>query len=484
MGADRADGSDVSESGRTVGVSVERTAAAQGPRIEDYTRVYQEHHARLVGYARSLTGNSWLAEDLVAEAYFRVWRRLSAGHRVDDPSAYLATTIRNLAATVGREPRELPQQPDEAWRWADGTSAAATADPQQRVAYVDLLAEVMKQLPDRWAEALWLAEVEDLPLAAVGERMGSNPNATAVLLHRAREGMRQAFLRSQPGTPADAACAQHWERMPAYVRGVAGPRSVAVLDAHTAHCSDCRDRLAGLELANRRLPLLLGPALLALAGTGALRFLLPALGGTATAATAATAATKAVGTAGRGSSGVSGPVGIGVAAACAVAAAAAIALAASGSGSSPPATHRAIPPASQPPATSLPQTAQPISRAVPTSSSPKASAKPSTSSAPRAVVAPPASTPPASQSPAAIPAPTLTPTQAIAQAPSTPVTTPATTSTPTPAESPSPSPAVTLTPTASPSLSATPSQSPTPSPSPTCLHFRDLVIVCLTDADR
>lgn len=460
-----------------MGVSVERTTAAQDPRIAEYTRVYQEHHARLVGYARSLTGNSWLAEDLVAEAHFRVWRRISAGHRVDDPAAYLATTIRNLAATVGRAPREVPQQPDEAWRWADGTSAAATADPQQHVAYVEMLAEVMKQLPDRWAEALWLAEVEDLPVAKVGERMGSNANATAVLLHRAREGMRQAFLRSQPGAPADPACAQHWERMPAYVRGAAGPRSAATLTAHTTSCSDCRNRLAGLELANQRLPLLLGPALLVLAGTGALRFLLPMLGGTATATAAGATGAKAAGaagvkgaaSAGRGSSGVTGPVGVSVAAACVIAAVAAIAFAVTGSDSPAPA-HRAQPASQAPTPPSLPQTAQPVSRAVPTSSSPQA--KPSKTSPPPVVIAPITSPPAASP----------TPTQVIAQVPSTPPTHFVTTSPPPPVWSPSPSPSATPTPTPtpSPSLSPSPSQSPTPSPEPTCIHFSGLVVICLT----
>ena len=43
-----------------------------------YTRLYESEYPRLVGYARTLTGNPWMAGDLVAEAHFRVWRRLSA----------------------------------------------------------------------------------------------------------------------------------------------------------------------------------------------------------------------------------------------------------------------------------------------------------------------------------------------------------------------------------------------------------------------
>lgn len=54
-----------------------------------YARVYEEQQPRLVAYARSLTRNAWTAEDLVAEAHFRVWRRLSAGHEIDNVPAYL-----------------------------------------------------------------------------------------------------------------------------------------------------------------------------------------------------------------------------------------------------------------------------------------------------------------------------------------------------------------------------------------------------------
>ncbi|MFF8644157.1 sigma factor [Streptomyces sp. NPDC015345] len=50
------------------------------PVTAEYTRIFEEQRSRLVAYARSLTGDAWVADDLVAEARFRMWRRLSAGH--------------------------------------------------------------------------------------------------------------------------------------------------------------------------------------------------------------------------------------------------------------------------------------------------------------------------------------------------------------------------------------------------------------------
>ncbi|MEU0943773.1 sigma-70 family RNA polymerase sigma factor [Streptomyces canus] len=224
-----------------------------------YGRIYEQEQPRLVAYARSLTRNTWAAEDLVAEAHFRVWRRLSAGHEIDNIPAYLMTTVRHLASSVAsgathETPRD-PQVPEQA-------SAGHAADPAEQVSATDLLVRVLGELPERWVRALWLADAEGQPLETVGRQIGAKQGATAVLLHRAREGMRQAFLRSQTEAPDDPACEVHWVRMPSYVRGNATPRQSERLLAHVDACDGCRGRLAVLIRANNRLPALVGPALL------------------------------------------------------------------------------------------------------------------------------------------------------------------------------------------------------------------------------
>ncbi|MFE9442868.1 sigma-70 family RNA polymerase sigma factor [Streptomyces sp. NPDC006602] len=246
-----------------------------------YARLYEEQQPRLVAYARSLTKNSWTAEDLVAEAHFRVWRRLSAGHEIDNVPAYLMTTVRHLASAAGSAVRETPRDPQVPEQAQRGVPRDDPVDPAEQVSSVDLLVRVLGQLPERWVKALWLAEAEGQPLAAVGAQIGSNQGATAVLLHRAREGMRQAFLQVQTGAPDDPACQVHWARMPAYVRGTATSRQSERLLGHVDTCDDCRGRLAVLIHANNRLPALVGPALLVFVLGGAGKFLLPFAAGSA-----------------------------------------------------------------------------------------------------------------------------------------------------------------------------------------------------------
>lgn len=230
-----------------------------------YARIYEEQQPRLVAYARSLTRNAWVAEDLVAEAHFRVWRRLAEGHEIDNVSAYLTTTVRHLAYAANGAARETPRDPYDDEQAESGRHGE---DPAEHVSSVDLLVRVLAQLPERWVKALWLAEAEGQPLAQIGPQLGTKEGATAVLLHRAREGMRQAFLRTQTGAPEDPACQVHWSRMPAYVRGAATERQSDRLLGHVDACEDCRTRLAALMSANDRLPALVGPALLVFAVGG------------------------------------------------------------------------------------------------------------------------------------------------------------------------------------------------------------------------
>ncbi|MEU1178582.1 sigma-70 family RNA polymerase sigma factor [Streptomyces sp. NPDC005820] len=260
---------------------------AQASSTAAYARIYEEQQPRLVAYARSLTRNAWTAEDLVAEAHFRVWRRLAEGHEIENVPAYLRTTVRHLAIASGTAVRETPRDPQADERAERAEPGGHEGDPAEQVSQVDLVVRVLGQLPERWVKALWLAEAEGQPLAAIGPQLGTKEGATAVLLHRAREGMRQAFLRTQTGAPEDPACQVHWARMPAYVRGAATPRQGERLLGHVDACDDCRARLAALMRANDRLPAIVAPALLlfALGGTG--KFLMAFTAGSAGAAAAA-----------------------------------------------------------------------------------------------------------------------------------------------------------------------------------------------------
>ncbi|MFF9478787.1 sigma factor [Streptomyces sp. NPDC014733] len=437
--------------------------------VDVYTELYAQEHPRLVGYARSLIANAWLAEDVVAEAHFRVWRRINGGHHIDNVPAYLRTTIRHLASSAGSDAaREVPRDPEDGQAWPETVTvggATPPEDPAQRVAYVDQLARVLDQLPHRWVKALWLAEAEGQPLEAVGKAIGAGKGATAVLLHRAREGMRQAFLRGLPGSPEADACGTHWERMPAYLRGEATARQADGIATHLPDCADCRDRLALLTRANHRLPALTGPALLVFLAGGSAKFLLPLLGAGAGAGAAAAASgtTPAPGSVLgalrrllRIRSGPAAATAAGVAVVAVAGAAMAAGYVLTDDTPAPKARSQAAAAAPRTPAAPASSDAPPHSPQAPSPAPPAVPPAPGTPAAPSPS---PSQSPSASASQSPSASPTTAPPTPGPTAPSGTPTTPG--PTPTPTTSPSPSPTPTPTPT------ETPTPTPTPTPSPT-----------------
>lgn len=230
-------------------------------RATAFAELYRARNRQLVAYATSLTGDALAAEDLVAQAQFRVWRQLRAGDGIENLPAHLTTTLRNLAAGLERTQQDLDAATADA---AAGRGPGAGAqDPEQHARQVALLARRIKQLPDRWIGALWHADAENLPMPAIGARIGADESAAALIVARARGQLNETFLRSQPGTAPSEACAAHWELMPSIVHGTAAARGAWQFGRHAKGCRDCGARLALLTEADSRFPLLLGPALLA-----------------------------------------------------------------------------------------------------------------------------------------------------------------------------------------------------------------------------
>src|SRR5688572_20697376 len=65
-------------------------------------RAYRRHGAALARYARALTRDSAVAEDVVQDAFTRLTVELQAGRAPDNVSAWLHRVVANLVASRGR----------------------------------------------------------------------------------------------------------------------------------------------------------------------------------------------------------------------------------------------------------------------------------------------------------------------------------------------------------------------------------------------
>jgi RNA polymerase sigma factor (sigma-70 family) len=235
--------------------------------LEAYGTLYERHVEAANALARQISRSSSDADDLVADAFARVLTAIGNGNGPTESfRPYLLTAVRRRAydRTTRASHEELVEDPGTDATFAEMVHELEAEDQvDQALATTAFLA-----LPERWQAVLWHTEVEESSPAEVGELLGINANATSVLAHRAREGLRQAYLQAHlaendPGQECDETI----HKLGAFVRGGLAKRAVAKVEFHLHECAKCqhlKDELADLNTTLRRTvaPAILGPAVL------------------------------------------------------------------------------------------------------------------------------------------------------------------------------------------------------------------------------
>jgi RNA polymerase sigma factor (sigma-70 family) len=249
---------------------MERT---RGGDADAFGHLWRRHHRAALTVARNLT-SSLEADDLVQEAYTRIYQSIVAGGGPTGSfRAYLFTSIRHIAAEWGRSRRESARE-----QIGDIEDPATGDDADDAALDRSLTHRAFSSLPRRWQEVLWYSEVEQLKPAEIAPILDMKPTAVAQLTFRAREGLREAWIQAHLREIADGSqCQWTMERLGAYCRGNIGRRDRGKVDMHLAGCGRCTVVATEAEEVSGRLALVLLP--LALGATGAAGYLAGLHGG-------------------------------------------------------------------------------------------------------------------------------------------------------------------------------------------------------------
>nr|WSW42589.1 sigma-70 family RNA polymerase sigma factor [Streptomyces sp. NBC_01001] len=208
--------------------------------------LYRRHSAAAFACARRCCRAPQDAEDLVSEAFIRTLQavRSGAGPR-DHWRPYLLSVVRHTAIEWRDGAGRTLLTPDvEAWcsPGPDGD------DPQRRLLDSEdrrLVARSFQALPERWKAVLWHTLVEDDCPHHVPLLLGITPSAVTSLAFRAREGLREAYLRAHLDTATDERCRHYGSVLGAVIRRRGAPRGRG-LARHLAACRSCSRAYAEL----------------------------------------------------------------------------------------------------------------------------------------------------------------------------------------------------------------------------------------------
>ena len=144
----------------------------------------------LLAYARRLTGDFAVAEDLVQDAFMKLHTQF---HQVRTPQPWLYRTVHNLAVDHQRRASRIVLVDD---RTGDDMAANDTADsqpmPDEQIARwegIGLVRLVLETLDARSRELIALRFHEDLSYQEIADRTGLTVGNVGYILHHALKAM-------------------------------------------------------------------------------------------------------------------------------------------------------------------------------------------------------------------------------------------------------------------------------------------------------
>jgi RNA polymerase sigma-70 factor, ECF subfamily len=181
------------------------------PLLPTPEQVFKEHAPRIYRLALRMMGSEADAEDVTSEVLLQVVRKLHTFRGESSLATWLHRVTANAALALRRQracQKERPLAGAAEQALADGPRAGRPVPPSSPDQKAEgrelgrLIEEAVADLPPCYREVFVLSDVDGLPNAEIGRRLGLSLPAVKSRLHRARLMMRHSLARhfEEPAT--------------------------------------------------------------------------------------------------------------------------------------------------------------------------------------------------------------------------------------------------------------------------------------------
>lgn len=159
----------------------------------EFKRLFLPCQSKLYRIAFALLGNSQDAEDIVQDAYLKLWNRRNELQIDTSPEGYCVILVKNLCMDFLRKSQNRTEN------LADRPQETPTADDLQTQlenhSDTEVLKQLIRQLPETQKRVLWLRDVNDCSFEEIGQATGLNPVNIRATLSKARKKIREQFKK-------------------------------------------------------------------------------------------------------------------------------------------------------------------------------------------------------------------------------------------------------------------------------------------------
>lgn len=159
--------------------------------IKTFEHVFRLYYSSLSFYAFSITGSSEVAEEIVQELFYKLWKERENLNILRSLKSYLYGAVRNQALQYCEhiDVRERHRQ-----YILSGQSDAATDTPQQQLEYKELkelIDRTLQQLPDRRRRIFKMHRFDGLKYKEIAERLSLSVKTIEAEMTKAYQVLRK-----------------------------------------------------------------------------------------------------------------------------------------------------------------------------------------------------------------------------------------------------------------------------------------------------
>ncbi|WP_293734677.1 RNA polymerase sigma factor [uncultured Parabacteroides sp.] len=160
--------------------------------VESFKRLFLPLHPKLFRIAYALVENKSNAEDILQDAYYKLWSRREELTDVQNPEAFCVTLVKNLCIDFLRSPR-VGRHNEEV---TEVVAFSPDSSPDEKLEMKDKVQQVrhlVSRLPENQRQVLRLRGIEDCSMDEIEQITGLSAVNIRVLLSRARKIIREQF---------------------------------------------------------------------------------------------------------------------------------------------------------------------------------------------------------------------------------------------------------------------------------------------------
>jgi RNA polymerase sigma-70 factor (ECF subfamily) len=160
--------------------------------------LFQRYHGRVFHFVLRRLGDPGLAEEVVADVFFEVWRSVDHFAGASRPSTWIFGIAHFKANGAHRDRSRfkraaiVPTNVEFLHRVPDGADAGARLMAREELA---LVRQALESMPVEQREVLELAVLEGLPYEEIADRLGVPEGTVKTRVSRARARLRRGIAR-------------------------------------------------------------------------------------------------------------------------------------------------------------------------------------------------------------------------------------------------------------------------------------------------